>query len=87
MQRDRLMGGPSRTLRRLLADKRVDSISDERSSGDGFWIYMAPGWWDPTREVHNCHKDGMHATIAAFKASVAECACNECAKQQELRDL
>jgi len=22
----------------------IDSISDERSSGDGLWLYLQPGW-------------------------------------------
>jgi hypothetical protein len=25
---------------------RVGSISDERNSGDGYWIYLANGWYN-----------------------------------------
>jgi hypothetical protein len=33
-----------KTLQRFLADPRVEEISDESRGGDGYWLYLAPGW-------------------------------------------
>ena len=33
-----------KTLKLIAENPSVDSISDQRSSGDGIWVYLNPGW-------------------------------------------
>lgn len=37
--------------------EKISSVSDERGSGDGYWVYLAPGWRDPDGETHCLHED------------------------------
>jgi len=48
-----------RTLSEIESDPRVESISDERSNGDGIWVWLIPKYADyafdpfqPTRQIH-----------------------------------
>ena len=37
-------------------DPRVDVVSDERSTGDGVWVYLAIGYcWAEDPGVHSIH--------------------------------
>ncbi len=44
-----------KTLRKF-ADKIAD-VSDERGSGDGYWVYLVNGWRDDEGETHCIHED------------------------------
>jgi len=41
---------------RKYADK-IESVSDERGSDDGYWVYLAAGWRTPDGETHCVHED------------------------------
>jgi hypothetical protein len=62
-------------IQRIKSHKMVDSISDEREwdripngwrgeNGDGFWIYLVPGFIDPMTEVHCIHENSPSAGYA-----------------------
>ena len=49
-----------KTLQLIAENPSVRIISDERSSGDGIWIYLHPGWItsDSMSSIHkNCVTD------------------------------
>ncbi len=41
---------------RKYADK-IQSVSDERDTEEGYWVYLALGWRDPEGETHCIHED------------------------------
>lgn len=47
------MGAMMQYFQSLESDPRVSEISDERSTDDGYWVYLRPGFnWDGIRTVH-----------------------------------
>lgn len=55
----------------------ISSVSDEKSSGDGYWVYLRPGY--VCDELHLIHEN----TIAAVKkkfAKIQKCHCEECTR-------
>lgn len=75
-QGDDLTGLP-KTLRPLLDDPRVDEISNEASYGDGYWVYLTPGWIAPSTEAHCVHEWTVRETLEAFR-EVTPCSCEQC---------
>lgn len=43
-------------LRAILDDPRVEDFSDERITGDGYWIYLAPGNCSKSMGCHTIHE-------------------------------
>lgn len=42
-----------KSLLKVLADERVESFENETDTGDGYWIYLRPGWnWEGVHVVH-----------------------------------
>lgn len=35
----------------------IDEVSDERASGDGYWVYLKTGWRDDEGETHCVHEE------------------------------
>ncbi len=35
----------------------IESVSDERDSDDGYWVYFVEGWRDDEGETHCVHED------------------------------
>lgn len=65
-----------KTLQRW-ADK-IDEVSDERATGEGYWIYLKAGWWSPEDETHCIHEDTIRDCAAKMKCIEP---CNhECCK-------
>jgi len=63
------MTAKPRTLAQLISHPWVESVSDERSSGCGIWVYLKPGYeWDGS---HAVHESTVRECCAAFSA-VAE---------------
>ena len=45
---------------------KVDLVDDERDTGDGYWIYLKPGWiFDHSTTF--IHESSVRAVAAAFK--------------------
>ena len=58
-----------KSLAGLKAHPWVESVSDERSSGCGIWVYLKPGYeWD--RTAHSIHESTVRDCCAAFSAVV-----------------
>jgi hypothetical protein len=54
-----------KTLHKILADSRVGDWSNEAAYGDGYWIYLNPGWnWDG---VHCVHEWKVKDCVEQFK--------------------
>jgi hypothetical protein len=73
------MASLPKTLKNLWANNRdkINEIVDERSSGDGYWIYLTPGWLCGDLECHFCHEWTVADVLEAFR-SVHACDCEEC---------
>lgn len=61
---------------RKFADK-ISEVSDERSAGDGYWVYLANGWRDPDGETHCIHED-TPAECAALMPDIRRCTASDC---------
>ena len=46
----------------------IEDVSDESEAGDGIWIYLMPGYWDPDTETHCVHEDTMSECVEAMKS-------------------
>ena len=56
-----------RTMADLASHPWVESISDERSSGDGLWVYLKPGYvWDG--DVGSIHESTVKACCQEFRS-------------------
>lgn len=59
---------------------KIEEVSDESRSGDGYWLYLKPGWKrEPCDEVHSVHEWNMRDLKKSMRL-VARCDCEECAK-------
>jgi hypothetical protein len=36
---------------------KIDDVSDERASDNGYWVYLKCGWREPDGETHCVHED------------------------------
>ena len=55
---------------------KIDIADDDRTSGDGYWIYLSPGWvFDG--DCHIVHEYTVKDVIKAFKR-VTPCECSQC---------
>ena len=55
----------------------IDSVSDERSLGEGYWVILRDGWC-PTSDPqnHTIHEDTPEECAAYFP--VEPCFCRDC---------
>lgn len=68
----------SKQLERLVAtDPRFDCYTDERDTGDGFWLYTAPGYWNPQLETHCIHESAVREVLALV-GGIEPCRCEGC---------
>lgn len=74
------------TYRRILLDARVAEISDERSFGDGIWVYTKPGFCDhssmgPSHDAgccrHSIHEDTWSLIVRQMN-NLKPCDCARC---------
>jgi hypothetical protein len=33
----------------------ISGVSDDRQYGEGYWVYLVPGWWSHLDETHCVH--------------------------------
>lgn len=65
---------------RILALPHVETISDERGSEDGIWVYYREGFkstMDPKGALHQEHEDTW-AEVYALAKRPLPCACEDC---------
>ena len=70
-----------KTLRRWAP--MISDISDERDSGDGYWVNLKCGWWLPDYETHSAHEDNVKECARALRyiapcAGKCGCDCSIC---------
>jgi len=54
----------------------IDEVSDERSTGDGVWVYLNKGLrWD---YIHFIHEDTLKECADQLKHNVEPCDCDQC---------
>ena len=61
-----------------LSPEHIESTSDETDSGDGYWVYLKPGFkWagDPVGNVHGIHEDSQ---ALCYEEAVTFCYCPFC---------
>ena len=59
---------------------RIADYSDERSSGNGIWLYYKRGWKslsDPMGCLHQDHEDTVKELVSCARAML-KCDCNDC---------
>lgn len=69
-----------KTLRYLLEryPDKIDEVNDESRSGDGYWLYLKPGWARyMAGEVHCVHEWNM-ADLKEGMKEVVPCDCDDC---------
>jgi len=78
----------SKIIEKILAHPNVESISDEREferrppgedeNGDGFWVYMEPGFRDGLEHLHSFHEHSPSECLKLLKRiekCPADCEC------------
>lgn len=70
------------TIQKILKDHRVEEISDERSVGDGFWVYLKVGYYGYEEGSHIIHEDAPTQCFSLLRDS-RRCGCDECLKSEE----
>jgi len=58
-------------------DKRIDEISDERNIGNGWFVYLKPGW---QMDGAHCFGEDTKLDVRSTMQRVTKCACAECCK-------
>ncbi len=62
----------------LKVDPRIEEVSDERKCGNGYFVYLKPGWaFGGTGEAHCFTEDTIKDIRESMKA-VKVCECDEC---------
>lgn len=51
----------------ILAHPLVDSVSDERRLGDGYWIYLKTGWIAASMECGSIHEESPSACLKVLR--------------------
>ena len=75
-----------KSLDKIRSDPRVDSVSDERSSADGIFVYLKPGYQtmnDPIGHEHAIHEDSIAEVVKQMKW-IMECNCPDCKKEDNM---
>lgn len=57
---------------------KITDVSDERGSGDGYWVYLKKGWINTLSETHCIHEDTI--TDCAKEMRFVEVCHGECCK-------
>lgn len=61
----------ARTWADIQADPRVDSVSDERDTGDGCWVYLRRPYADRSREMACIHEDTIRECCDILNNDIA----------------
>lgn len=73
----------SRVLEKIAReDPRVVDFSNEsdgRGGDDGYWFYLAPGWYWDDPGLHSVHEWNVRDMLRAYR-SIRPCDCVECRK-------
>lgn len=56
---------------------KIESVSDERGTDQGYWVYLVKGWRDDEGETHCIHED-TPAECAKLMRHITRCATPGC---------
>ena len=56
----------------------IDDVSDERSNGDGYWVYLKSGYINTSQDVHLVHEDTLRECAEYLRHDVKPCNCSDC---------
>lgn len=62
-------------LEKIAKDPRVKEVSDERKEGDGIWVYLNPGTWNPhlgCHLIHEYNREDVESDYAALESCEQE---------------
>jgi hypothetical protein len=45
----------------------IDAVTDERQYDQGYFVYLAPGWWSPEDGMHCVHANTLSACAMKMK--------------------
>ena len=63
-------------------DRRIEEVSDERGIGNGYFVYLKPGWaYGGTGEAH-CFSEDTIKDIRDSMKLVEPCSCDDCKREQ-----
>jgi hypothetical protein len=65
-------------------DKRIDEICDERGFGNGYFVYLKPGF---QYDGAHCFAEDTKADVRRTMQRVKPCTCSDCADRAELARL
>lgn len=54
-------------LEKIKEHPLVESYSDERGDGEGFWIYLKEGYVSPSTDTGTIHEDTISAAVTELK--------------------
>lgn len=64
-------------------DRRIEEISDERAIGNGWFVYLKPGFAyadADTPSAQHCFGEDTKADVRKSMKMVTPCRCDECTK-------
>ena len=78
-----------KTLAAIKRSPKVETVHDERVTGDrsqeglgnGIWAYLAPGWRCVASDTHACHEWSVEALGTAVRRAES-CPCPDCLKNR-----
>ncbi|HNT25846.1 MAG TPA: hypothetical protein PKM21_15870 [Anaerolineales bacterium] len=72
-----------KSLARLLEKHpdKIETIENETDTGDGYWLYLRPGWCTDDLGSHIIHDDTAEKLVSLFRY-VQPCACGQCRKRK-----
>lgn len=69
----------SKLIGLVQSDTRVVDLSDERSSGDGIWLYTINGYCVECKGLHTLHAETSQEMIELMRM-IYPCDCIQCSK-------
>jgi hypothetical protein len=66
-----------KTIQHLVDDPRIQSVDDERDTGDGYWIYLEPGHQDGESYLHLIHEWTVKDLLRKVRG-IEACRCEDC---------
>jgi hypothetical protein len=64
----------------------IGEVSDETSSGDGYWAYLEKGFKSTGTGCHIIHEDTQKDLLNELK-TIVTCDCEKCTKQEVEADM
>lgn len=67
-------------MKAILNHPAVESVSDERGSGDGYWVYLHPGWCKEP-ELNSIHEETPLECLRELRY-IHPCRCSDYCRRE-----